>query len=123
MVEVNSHVPADQARTVSNHRGGVWDGTDAFGMSVGAAEKLGHSKGYCLVYCESRGVNCFFVRADLLGLVVDTTSNATRNPSPCVALGFQFSAPWLHRQSNYFGRRVIRYPRDPNGRTWYDVKK
>ena len=31
-----------------------------------ALQKLGKSKGYVLVGCESRGINAFFVREDLI---------------------------------------------------------
>jgi hypothetical protein len=34
------------------------------GMSLQAAAKLGHSKGYSLVQCDEAGVNAFFVRND-----------------------------------------------------------
>ncbi len=43
-----------------------WDGTNHFGASLDALDKLGHQKGYRLVSCDSRGVNAFFVRQDLL---------------------------------------------------------
>lgn len=36
-----------------------------FGASLAAFEKLGRSKGYRLVGCDSHGVNAFFVRQDL----------------------------------------------------------
>jgi hypothetical protein len=36
------------------------------GASLAALSKLGKTKGYSLVYCESSGVNAFFVRNDLL---------------------------------------------------------
>lgn len=36
-----------------------------FGASLAALEKLGRSKGYRLVGCDSHGVNAFFVRQDL----------------------------------------------------------
>jgi hypothetical protein len=38
-----------------------------FGASLAALEKLGQEKGYALVYCESKGVNAFFVQRDLAG--------------------------------------------------------
>jgi hypothetical protein len=44
-----------------------WDGTMAFGASLGALEELGRRKGYALVGCGIRGVNAFFVRKDLVG--------------------------------------------------------
>lgn len=45
----------------------VWDGSAYFGASLAALFRLGEKHGYRLVCCESRGVNAFFVRADLIG--------------------------------------------------------
>lgn len=44
-----------------------WNGTNYFGASLKAMEKLGARKGYSLVGCNYTGVNAFFVRQDLLG--------------------------------------------------------
>jgi hypothetical protein len=45
----------------------VWEGHDEYcGGSVCTYFCLGKRFGYTLVYCESRGVNCFMVRDDLL---------------------------------------------------------
>jgi hypothetical protein len=43
-----------------------WDGTKYFGASLESYALLGRRLGYELVGTESRGVNAFFVRADLL---------------------------------------------------------
>ena len=40
-----------------------WDGTNWFGASLAALDKLAHSRSYTLVYAN--GVNAFFVRSDL----------------------------------------------------------
>ena len=40
--------------------------TSYFGASVGAFGALYRAHGYAPVYCESTGINCFGVRADLL---------------------------------------------------------
>lgn len=40
--------------------------TSFFGASLKALEKLGTKKGYTLVACESKGINAFFVRSDLI---------------------------------------------------------
>jgi len=45
--------------------GHVWDGSAYYGASLAALLSLGEKHGYKLVCCESRGVNAFFVRADL----------------------------------------------------------
>jgi hypothetical protein len=44
----------------------AWDGTQNFGASLKALEKLGARLGYGLVGCDFTGVNAFFVRDDLL---------------------------------------------------------
>lgn len=44
-----------------------WQGTNYFGASLGALEKVGREKGYNLVGCNFSGANAFFVRADLCG--------------------------------------------------------
>jgi hypothetical protein len=38
-----------------------WDGTDYFGASIKAFEKLGKEKGYMLIYADLTGVNLFFL--------------------------------------------------------------
>ena len=45
----------------------MWQGTNYFGASLGALEKVGAEKGYNLVGCNFSGANAFFVRADLCG--------------------------------------------------------
>ncbi|KAE9322923.1 hypothetical protein PR003_g17099 [Phytophthora rubi] len=72
IVEVNSHIPPSEARSVqyddSEDGSGGWDGFSSyFGGSVAAFHRWGALNGYSLVYCESHGVNCFLVRNDALG--------------------------------------------------------
>jgi hypothetical protein len=43
----------------------TWKGTNYFGASLKALEKIGRSKGYNLVGCCYAGMNAFFVREDL----------------------------------------------------------
>jgi hypothetical protein len=43
-----------------------WNGTNYFGASLSALEKLGARKGYRLVGCNIAGQNAFFVRNDLV---------------------------------------------------------
>lgn len=66
VVEYNGSVPPDLALTVPEDAPGGWDGTDYFGASLLAFDKLARVKGYRLVYCEGCGVNAFFVRSDLI---------------------------------------------------------
>ena len=44
-----------------------WDGTNFFGASLSAINKMATAKGYTLVCCETMGGNAFFVRSDLVG--------------------------------------------------------
>lgn len=46
-----------------------WDGTRYYGASLLALDRLARRIGYVLVYCESVGVNAFFVRRDLVDQV------------------------------------------------------
>jgi hypothetical protein len=80
-----------------------WDGTDYFGASLGAYERLAAAKGYRLAHTESCGVNAFFVRGDLAG--------AAALPAP---------ADVPRRRANYFGSGRG-HPRDPQDRPWLDL--
>jgi hypothetical protein len=68
IVEVNAGIPSTEARTVAYDDEGVWDGPSSshFGASVLAFHWLGRARDYTLIYCESHGVNCFFVANELL---------------------------------------------------------
>ena len=89
VVEYNGHVPPAEARTVRYGAAAMWDGaTDYSGAGVGALAKLASSKQYSLVYCESHGVNCIFVRNDVLGFDA----------------AHLLSTALVHRPPNYFGR-------------------
>jgi hypothetical protein len=50
----------DKLVEYSSHSG--WDGSNYFGASLLAYCRLCEKYNYSLVYCESAGVNCFFVR-------------------------------------------------------------
>ncbi|MEM6583270.1 MAG: hypothetical protein AAF699_18480 [Pseudomonadota bacterium] len=43
-----------------------WDGSANFGASLSALTRLGERSGYVLVGCDSRGINAFFVRGELV---------------------------------------------------------
>jgi hypothetical protein len=49
----------------------IWDGTNYYGASLKALERLGREKGYTLVGCNYTGVTAFFVREDLVGDAFD----------------------------------------------------
>ncbi len=60
-----------------------WDGSNYFGASLQALEKLGVSKGYNLVGCGLNGSNVFFVRCDLCGdLFLDPYTAANHYEPP-----------------------------------------
>jgi hypothetical protein len=87
-----------------------WDHkSDYFGTSVAALITLGISKGYSLVYCESRGVNCIFVDDAVLGFA----TSAVKDMAPEV----------LFQTPNYLGRGLqSRYIHQPN-RDWVWVSQ
>ena len=62
------------------------------GASLSAFSNLGRNKGYSLVYCESAGVNAFFVRNDLLSLFES----------------YQFFPHWVPNRGRWGGEKDIR---------------
>ena len=105
IIEYNAHMPPPESKVVNlddedNQR---WDTTTYyFGASLAALEKLGRARGYELVYCESHGVNAFFVRRDLLREALCDESE-------------QFSVDTLYRKPNFFGKGwKYRTPKNPN---------
>ena len=67
VVEYNGAFDPASRRVMPYTPGFRWDGTSAYGSSLGALEALGAEKGYRLVHTELAGVNAFFVREDLAG--------------------------------------------------------
>ncbi len=63
VVEVNGEHHWDwiQTRRTSEE----WDGSWNYGASLRAYERLARLRGYCLIGCDSVGVNAFFVRSDM----------------------------------------------------------
>ncbi|MGO9433965.1 MAG: hypothetical protein ACLPH3_11125 [Terracidiphilus sp.] len=66
VIEYNASLRPPGALVVPYHPDRRWTGTNFFGASLSALEKLGAAKGYALVGCGLTGVNAFFVRHDLL---------------------------------------------------------
>jgi len=64
VLEYNGHGEAADSKTIAYDPGFFYDCSDYFGATLLALKKLGEKKGYTLIYAESRGVNCFFVRAE-----------------------------------------------------------
>ncbi len=61
VMEYNAIIPPHLSRTIWYNPYFRWSGTDYFGASLLALQKLGASKGYTLVYCELAGANSFFI--------------------------------------------------------------
>ena len=60
-IEYNASIPPSVDLETPYHPQGVWDGTNWFGGSLKALEKIGRSKGMSLVGCDLLGVNAYFV--------------------------------------------------------------
>ena len=67
IVEYNATLRPPVSVVMEYRDNNEWNGTNYFGASLKAFEKLGQAKGYSLVGCNYTGVNAFFVRNDLLG--------------------------------------------------------
>lgn len=103
IVEYNGALPLERALTQPLDAAADWDGSDYFGASLGAYERLAERKGYALVHTESAGVNAFFVRRDLLpGSGLPTGEAVRRRPAR-------------------YGPDGGGHPRDPQDRPWVDL--
>lgn len=67
LIEYNALFCSDISWVMKYNPSHIWDGTSYFNSSLKSLEKLGESKGYCLVGCNFHGINAFFVRRDLVG--------------------------------------------------------
>lgn len=67
VIEYNASFPPPAKMVVPYDPDFVWDGTSYFGASLTSLAGLGTQLGYALIGTDSRGVNAFFVRRDLLG--------------------------------------------------------
>jgi hypothetical protein len=61
VMEYNATVGPVEALTVGYRPRRMWDHSNHFGASLAALTMLAQHRGYELVYCESNGVNAFFV--------------------------------------------------------------
>lgn len=66
IVEYNASYPPPQKKVITYNPNFAWNGTDYYGASLTSLSLLGKKLGYALIGTESRGVNAFFVRRDLL---------------------------------------------------------
>ena len=76
-------VPADVDWKVRYDSRRMWDGSQNFGASLKALEKLGRVRGYSLVGCDFVGVNAFFVRDDLVAGRFAEPYTAENHYEPC----------------------------------------
>ena len=67
VIEYNATLRPPHSLAMQYKDDNEWNGTNYFGASLTALEKLAREKGYSLVACNYTGVNAFFVRNDLLG--------------------------------------------------------
>jgi hypothetical protein len=83
VTEYNATLGPSNSLSVPYRPRRIWDGTNHFGASLLAFAIVARGKGYSLVYCESVGVNAFFVRSELLasgGLLEVGVTEAYRPP-------------------------------------------
>lgn len=82
VIEYNGKFPPDYAWKMEYNQNHVWNGSDLYGASLKAYERLGKKLGYKLVGTNVRGVNAFFVRSELTGdkFFEPSTSEALYNP-------------------------------------------
>lgn len=59
-----THLPHED-KVIKYKNDFMWDGSNYYGASLLSITKLCNSFGYSLVYCDSQGVNAFFVRDDV----------------------------------------------------------
>ena len=80
VIEYNASVPPTASKAIRYDPDYLFRRTDYFGGSLLALERLGRDKGYTLIYCESHGVNAFFVRSDLASPTGKSVEETYRPP-------------------------------------------
>ena len=66
IIEFNGAYPPPRQMVIKYNPNFAWDGTTYYGASLTSLTLLGNQMGYALLGTDSRGVNAFFVRRDLL---------------------------------------------------------
>jgi hypothetical protein len=64
--EYNATHRPNEDKIIIYDKNGRWDGSNYFGASLLSFTKLCEKYGYSLVYCNKNGVNCFFIRNDII---------------------------------------------------------
>lgn len=90
-IEYNASIPASCEFVVPYDPEAVWDGSNFYGASLKALERLGAACGFSLVGCDFYGVNAFFVGPgeDLSGFVEPFTAEKHYQPP-------NYLAPFRH---------------------------
>ncbi|MGZ3529570.1 MAG: hypothetical protein ACXWNZ_18015 [Vulcanimicrobiaceae bacterium] len=94
VIEYNATYPPPASVVISYNPDHTWNGTTYFGASLTALSKLGAKLGCALLGTDTRGVNAFFVRSDLLsasGFAALTPENAYHPPAYSAIRG---GNPW-----------------------------
>ena len=60
-----THLPSED-KIVKYDKNGQWNNTNYFGASLLSLYKLGRKYNYSLIYCNNNGLNCFFMRDDII---------------------------------------------------------
>lgn len=60
-----THLPHEDKIVIYN-KNRRWDGSNYFGASLLSLDKLAKKHNYSLVYCDKKGVNCFFIHNNIL---------------------------------------------------------
>lgn len=92
VIEQNSALGATASLTIPYDPAFRWSGSDYFGASLLALERLGRAKGYALVGSESSGTNAFFVDRELLGSRLSEISVASAWRAPRLSAGARWPA-------------------------------
>ncbi|MFK7694087.1 hypothetical protein [Paenibacillus sp. HJGM_3] len=66
VIEYNAAYPPPRRMVVRYNPDFQWNGTTYYGASLSSLAELGKQLGYALIGTDSRGVNAFFVRRDVL---------------------------------------------------------
>lgn len=66
IIEYNAEYAPPKSLVVKKDESRMWDFTKYYGGTLSAMNYIAIEKGYTLVYCDSVGVNSFFVRNELL---------------------------------------------------------
>jgi len=82
VIEYNASIPPTESKAIKYNPKVRWDGTNYFGASLLALANLGKTKGYTLIGCDSRGINAFFIKNDLIknNFVIKSVKEIYRPP-------------------------------------------